>query len=88
MTIRQEYEEMKTELRVWNRRHNWDGTQFCYHIERMSKKAQTMYRRLLENDRRGIEVDRRIGVLTDEKYSQLMKVWEDCKTSIDSMTIL
>lgn len=34
MTIKQEYEYMKSELRVWNNRSNWDDTKYCYHIER------------------------------------------------------
>lgn len=29
MTIKQEYEYMKSELRDWNNRSNWDDTKYC-----------------------------------------------------------
>lgn len=43
MTVKQEYENMKSELRIWNKRSNWDETRYSYPIEHHSKKQKQSF---------------------------------------------
>lgn len=88
MTVKQEYEEMKSELRRWNKNSNWDDTKYCYHIEHFTKKAKNMFLNLLNKDFTNMNRDLELGIITVDKYNRLWKVWNDCSTSIAKMTII
>ena len=88
MTIKQEYEYMKSELRDWNNRSNWDDTKYCYHIERRTKKAKTMFLELLIKDFEKMNFDMKYGFITAEQYNKLWKVWNDCSRSIERIEII
>lgn len=87
MTVKQYYEEMKAELRRWNKRHDWDGTNFCYHIEFHSKKAKTIFVNLLNKDFENLQLGIQRGTITAEKFNRDMKVWNDMSSSIANMNI-
>lgn len=40
MTVKQEYECMKSELRIWNSRTNWDDMKYAYHIKHIQQGHQ------------------------------------------------
>ena len=88
MTIREEYEMMKNELRRWNKRSNWDETKYSYHIEHHTKKAKKMFLNLLNKDFEKMNWDIKHGFITVEKFNQLWKVWNECSTSIANMNII
>ena len=50
MTVKQEYEKTKAELRSWNKRSNFDDTKYAYHIEHHTKEAKQMFLNLLNSD--------------------------------------
>lgn len=87
MTIKKYYEEMKAELRRWNKRHDWDGTNFCYHIKFHSKKAKTIFVNLLNRDFENLQFDIQHKIITVEKFNREMKVWNDMSCSIANMVI-
>lgn len=88
MTVKQEYEHMKTELRAWNKRTNWDDTKYGFHIEHCTKKAKTMFLKLLNSDFEKMNFDMKYGFITTEEYNKLWKVWNDCSRSIANMVII
>lgn len=87
MTVKQEYEKMKSELRKCNKRSNWDETRYLYRIEHHSKKAKTEFLRLLNNDFMYMNFDIEHKLITVEKFNELHKVWNDCSISISNMNI-
>lgn len=88
MTVKQEYEHMRTELRAWNERSNWDDTKYSFHIEHCTKKAKTMFLKLLNSDFDMMNTDMELGVITVDEYNKLWKVWNDCSRSIGKMVII
>ena len=88
MTVKQEYEHMKAELRSWNRRSGWDQTKYAYHIEHHSKKARTMFLDLLNKDFEDMNFDIKHNIISVEQYNKLWKVWNDCSRSISNMVII
>lgn len=88
MTVKQEYERMKSELRIWNSRTNWDDTKYAYHIEHHSKKARTMFLDLLSKDFEDMNFDIKHNIISVEQYNKLWKVWNDCSRSISNMVII
>ena len=87
MTVKQEYDYMKSELRIWNKRSNWDETRYLYRIEHHSKKAKTEFLRLLNKDFMDMNFDIEHKIITVEKFNKLHKVWNDCSVSISNMNI-
>lgn len=87
MTIREEYEKMKKELRIWNKRSNWDNTKYKYHLEHHSKRAKTEFLKLLNKDFDSMNFDVEYKIITVDEYNRLWKVWNDCSTSIAGMEI-
>ena len=88
MTVKQEYEHMKSELRVWNERTNWDSTKYAYHIEHFTKKSKAMFLNLLNKDFEHMNFDIKHGIITIEQYNKQWKVWNDCSRSISNMVII
>lgn len=88
MTINEEYELMKRELRAWNKRSDWDSTKYSYHIEHHTAKAKTMFLKLLNRDFEKMNFDIEHGFISTEKFNELWKVWNDCSRSISNMTII
>lgn len=88
MTINEEYEIMKRELRTWNERSNWDSTKYSYHIEHHTAKSKAMFIKLLNKDFEKMNFDIRHGFISTEKFNKLWKVWNDCSRSISNMTII
>ena len=88
MTIKEYYEYMKRELRLWNKRTNWDDTKYAYHIEYHTKKAKTMLLNLLNEDFEKMNWDAKHGFITVDRFNQLWKVWNDCSRSIANMEII
>ena len=88
MTIKQEYEEMKLNLRDWNSRTNYDDINYFYKIERYTKKAKSMFIKLLNEDHEKIAFDLRNDFISHEEFMKRLKVWNDCKRSIDYMAII
>ena len=87
MTVKQEYETMKRDLRDWNNRSSWDETRYAYHIEHHSKKARAAFLKLLNNDFEKMNFDIEHKIITVEQYNKIWKVWNDCSTSIANMNI-
>ena len=87
MTVKQEYENMKSELRICNKRSNWDETRYSYRIEHHSKKAKTELLRLLNKDFMDMNFYIEHKIITVEKFNEMYKVWNDCSTSISNMNI-
>lgn len=87
MTIKEEYEYMKSELRIWNNRSDWDDTKYSFNIERYTKKARTEFIKLLNKDFENMNFDIEHGIISVEKYNKLWKVWNDCSRSIANMNI-
>ena len=87
MTVKQEYQEMKSELIRYNKASNWDGTRYLYPIEHHSKKAKTEFLRLLNKDFTEMNFDVEHKIITVEKFNKLYKVWNDCSISIANMNI-
>lgn len=88
MTIKQEYEEMKITLRDWNKRTNYDDTKYLFKIERYTKKAKSMFIKLLNEDHNKIAFDLRHDFIDHEEFKKRLKVWNDCKRAIDCMVII
>lgn len=88
MTIKEEYEYMKAELRNWNNRSNWDDTKYSYNIERYTKRAKTEFIKLLNSDFNKMNFAINHGFISIEQYNKLWKVWNDCSRSISNMNIL
>lgn len=88
MTVKQEYEKMKTELRSWNKRSNFDDTKYAYRIEHHTKKAKQMFLKFLNSDFEKMNFDIKYGFITTEQYNKHWKVWNDCSRSIANMTII
>lgn len=87
MTIREEYETMKVELRIWNKRSDWDDTNYVYRIEHHSKRAKTELLKMLNSDFEKMNFDLQYGFISAEKYNKHWKVWNDCSRSIANMSI-
>lgn len=87
MTIKEEYEYMKSELRMWNNRSNWDDTKYSFKIERYTKRAKTEFVKLLNKDFVNMNFDIEHGVISTEEYNKLWKVWNDCSRSITNMNV-
>ena len=88
MTVKEEYEYMKSELRIWNKKSNWDETKYRYHIERCTKRSQTMFFKLLNSDFEKIQFDIKYGFITCKQFDEKMKVWNECSDSIANMIII
>lgn len=87
MTVKQEYEEMKRELRRWNKRSNWGNTKYAYHLEHHSEKSKKMFLALLNRDFEDMNFDMEHKIITVDEYNELWKVWNDCSRSIANMNI-
>lgn len=87
MTIREEYETMKVELRIWNKQSGWDDTKYYYHIDHTSKIAKSKLLKMLNADFEKMNFDMGHGIISVEKYNKLWKVWNDCSRSIAIMSI-
>lgn len=88
MTIKEEYNKMKSELRLWNDRSNWDDTNYVYKIERYTKRAKTEFIKLLNSDFNKMNFNMKHGFISIEQYNRLWKIWNDCSRSISNMNIL
>lgn len=88
MTVKQEYEKMKRELRAWNKRSNFDDTKYTHHIEHHTKKARQMFLDLLNSDFEEINFYIKHGFITTEQHNKYEKVLLDCLRSIENMTII
>lgn len=87
MTIREEYKEMKRELRKCNEATNWDGTQHTYEIGYSSKKARTEFVKLLNKDFEDRRIDLELNVIDMKEYDKRYKVWADRMTSVMNMKV-
>lgn len=88
MTVKQEYEKMKAELRSWNKRSNFDETKYAYRIEHYTKKSKQMFLKLLNSDFEKMNFDIKYGFISTDEYNELWKVWNDCSRSISIMKII
>ena len=88
MTVKEEYEYMKKELRIWNKRNNWDDTKWRFHIEHFTKRSQKMFFDLLNKDFEKIQFDARHGFITTDQFNHKMKIWNECSDSIANMVII
>lgn len=88
MTVRDEYNKMKSCFRIWNKNSNYDETKYMMFLEHCTKRAQTMLFKMLNSDVKTVEFDFRIGIITNEEYLHKSKVLEDCRRSIENMNII
>jgi len=88
MTVKDEYECMKSHLRMWNQKSNWEATEYRYRIEHYTKKSQAMMVKLLNADFEKMNFDIKYGFITPEGYNQRWKVWNECSDSIANMEII
>ena len=88
MTVKEEYELMKKELRKWNVKSNWDNTKYKYPLEHATKKSKKMFLDLLNKDFESMNRKMKRGTISTKEYNKLWKVWNDCSTSIANMNII
>ena len=88
MTVKEEYENMKTCFRIWNKNSNFDETKYIMFIEHYTKRSQTMIMKLLKKDLAYIEWDLKYEIMDLEEYFRKRKVLADVERSIQNMTII
>ena len=88
MTVKQEYENMKTCFRIWNKNSNFDETKYIMFIEHYTKRSQTMLNKLLKRDLTELERDLKYEIIDLEEYFKKRKVLADVERSIRNMTII
>lgn len=88
MTIKEEYEIMKSCFRRWNKNSNFDETKYIMFIEHYTKRSQSMLLKLLKKDLADIEWDLKYEIIDLEEYFRKRKVLADVERSIKNMTII
>lgn len=88
MTVKEEYENMKSCFRIWNKNSNFDETKYIMFIEHYTKRSQTMLNKLLKRDLAQLERDLKYEIIDLEDYFTKRKVLADVERSIRNMTII
>ena len=88
MTVKDEYENMKTCFRIWNKNSNFDETNYIMFIEHYTKRSQTMLMKLLKADLKNLEFDLKHEIIDLDEYFEKRKVFADVERSIKNMNII
>ena len=88
MTVKDEYNKMKSCFRIWNNCSNWDDTPYIFFLEHYTKRSKTMFLKLLNQDFENMNFDLEHGIITVDQYNKKWKVWNDCSRSIANMNII
>lgn len=86
MTIKEKYENMKSELKATNKEWGW-GQKYSYNISVHSQKGKTELIRLLASDRKLSALNYKLGVIDEETFKKETKIFDDCERSINNIEI-
>lgn len=89
MTIKEEYENAKQELRAANVMNDYNNEMnFIVRFDHFSKKSQTMLRNLLEKDVERNNWKFAHGFRAERIFIKEVKILRDLENSIDEMVII
>lgn len=86
MTIRAEFEEMRRELKRWNKKD--DTIPYKFHIEHHTKKAQKMMWEHVNRFFTEMNIDAKLGLMTTEEFNLKWKMFNDMSRSVSGMEII
>ena len=83
MTVAQDFEQTMRQIRNLNRNGNMDTPFSICGLEFHSKKAKSMYQKMLDRYNKDIEIDKKLGTLDAEKIALYEKSAADMQRTID-----
>lgn len=87
-TVKEEYETMKSCIRIWNTYSNYDSTPYIFFLEHYTKKSKCMFLKLLHKDYYDLKFKYDHGVIAEDKFNRQNKILTDIKRSINNMNII
>ena len=83
MTVAQDFNQTMSEIRNLNRRGNMDTPFSMSPLAFCSKRARTMYQKMLDRYIAEIKIDKELGIIDEEKVALYEKSASDMQRTID-----